>query len=178
MRKMLSSLSLFALLFVSAASLPAQTGPPVAPASQAFTSQEGHFRIIFAGEPKRDSQVVPLKGGGSTTLFQFTVELDNDNIAYIVMYNDYPGDYANGDPQSVLATTRDGAVSGKTLLTDVPITLNGVPGRAFTATDSSGLNYTVHQYLSGKRLYQLIIVGSASHPAIQADQFLSSFQVW
>lgn len=94
----------------------------------------------------------------------------------MLMYNDYSSDYANGDPQSVLATTRDGAVNGKTLLSDKVISLNGVPGREFTAKDDTW-NYTVRQYLQGKRLYQLIVVSTTSHPATQTPAFLDSFRI-
>ena len=144
---------------------------------QTYTSAVGRFTVMFpGGSPKVDSQTVSLKGGGSTTLYQFWTELEDNNISYMLMYNDYSPDYANGNPQSVLATTRDGAVSGKTLLTDTAISLNGVPGREFTAKDDTW-NYTVRQYLKGKRLYQLIIVSSASHPATQSSAFLNSFKI-
>ncbi len=172
MRKLFYALSLFALLFVTTTGILAQS-----PALQSFSSQDGRFSILFAGTPKFEAQPLDLKGGGKTTLNQFSVELDNGNVAYMVMYNDYAGTYATGDPQSVLVTTRDGAVTGKTLLTDAPITLNGVPGRAFTAKDENW-NYTVRQYLKGQRLYQLIVVYNAAHPATVSDQFINSFQIW
>jgi hypothetical protein len=178
MRKLLSGLSFAILLIATAFSMHAQAPGSAAPASQSFSSPAGRFSALFAGTPKQDSQTIQLKGGGSTTLYQFWVELENNNISYMIMYNDYTADYANGDPQSVLVTTRDGAVSGKTLLSDAVINLNGVPGRAFTATDPNGWNYTVHQFLKGKRLYQLIVVSTAAHPATLTDQFMSSFSMW
>lgn len=145
--------------------------------SQPYTSAAGRFTVTFpGGDPKVDSQSVNLKGGGTTTLYQFWTELENNNISYMLMYNDYTADYANGDPQSVLATTRDGAVSGKTLLSDMAISLNGVPGREFTAKDDTW-NYTVRQFLQGKRLYQLIVVSNAAHPANQTSAFMTSFRI-
>ena len=92
------------------------------------------------------------------------------------MYNDYPSNYANDGAQNVLARTRDGAVKGKTLTSDVAIDLNGVPGRAFTANDKDW-NFSVHQFLSGKRLYQLIVVSKPDHPAIRTDEFMNSFRI-
>jgi predicted Zn-dependent protease len=94
----------------------------------------------------------------------------------MVMYNDYAAGQAAGDPQTVLAKTRDGAVKGKTLLSDKVISLNGVPGREFTAKDDNW-NYTVRQYLQGKRLFQLIIVSNAANPATQTSAFLNSFKI-
>jgi hypothetical protein len=186
MRKLLSALSFFALLIATTASLhaqaPAQTTPapatPATPVSKIFTSQDGHFNVIFAGEPKKDTQVVKLADGASTTMYQFALEHDSGYVTYTLIYNDYPAEYANGDPQGVLANVRDGVVTGKTLISDVPITLSGIQGRAFTASDSNGWYYTVHQYLKGKRLYQLIVINVSGHPALYTDQFMSSFHIW
>lgn len=172
MRKLFFGLSLFALFFVTNARMNAQT-----PAMQSFSSPEGRFTILFAGTPKQEAQPLNLKGGGTTTLNQFSVELETGNVAYMVMYNDYTGTYADGDPQTVLASTRDGACKDKTMLSDLVINLNGVPGRAFTAKDKDW-NYSVRQFLKGKRLYQLIVVSNDAHPATMTDQFFSSFQMW
>ena len=193
MRKLLTQSAVAVLLFagVAAGNPPnppsgaaAPKLPPPSPAMrddqsqmQPYTSIEGRFTVTFpGGTPKLDSQTVDLKGGGSTTLYQFWTEPDNNNVSYMVMYNDYSADYANGDPQATLATTRDGAVSGKTLLSDIVISLNGIPGREFTAKDATW-NYTVRQFLQGKRLYQLIVVSSASHPATQTSAFMTSFRI-
>lgn len=180
MRKLLHTISLFALLFITYASISAQP-----PALQNFSSPDGRFSILFAGTPKQESETLYLGGKNKDTatsvdisiLNEFSVETDGGNVAYMVMYNDYLGNYADGDPQSILASTRDGAVKGKTLLTDNVVSLNGVPGRAFTAKDENW-NYTVRQYLKGKRLYQLIVVYNAAHPATVSDQFINSFQIW
>ncbi len=167
-----TGITVVSLLVVLAALAAAQT-----PAMQTFTSNEGRFSVLFQGTPKQEDQVINLKGGGTTALHQFWTELENNNISYMVMYNDYSADYANGDPQSVLATTRDGAVSGKRLLTDTVITLNGVPGRAFTAEDDNW-NYSVRQYLYGKRLYQIIVVWGKDRVPQQLDQFMGSFRIF
>jgi uncharacterized caspase-like protein len=144
---------------------------------QPYTSTEGRFTVTFpGGSPKLDTQTVNLKGGGTSTLYEFWTELENNNVSYMMMYNDYSAEYVKGDPQATLATTRDGAVNGKKLLSDMAISLNGVPGREFTAKDDTW-NYTVRQFLHGKRLYQLIIVSSDAHPATQTSAFLDSFRI-
>jgi hypothetical protein len=177
MRKLLSGLTYALLVIAAAGLLHAQVPGAAAPALQSFSSPQGRFSILFPGTPIQDTQTVNLKNGGTTILYQASVELESGNVAYMVIYNDYPGTYGTGDPQTVLAGTRDGAVSGKTLLTDAPISLNGVPGRAFTAKDDTW-NYTVRQYLKGQRLYQLIIVYNNAHPATVTDQFVNSFAIW
>jgi len=192
MRKLLTQCAVAVLLFAGVAAgnpsaLPNGAAAPMwpqisgplgpQPVMQPYTSAEGRFSVTFpGGNPKLDSQKVDLTGGGSTTLYQFWTELEDNNISYMLMYNDYSSDYANGDPQTVLASTRDGAVAKKTLLSDKAISLNGVPGREFTAKDDTW-NYTVRQYLQGKRLYQLIVVSTPSHPATQTSDFLNSFRI-
>ena len=109
-------------------------------------------------------------------MYEFSVEQANGNIAYMAMYNDYGPNQGNDDAQTVLGRTRDGAVKGKTLLSDMVISLNGVPGREFTAKDDTW-NYTVRQFLQGKRLYQLIVVSKADVPATQTSDFLDSFKI-
>jgi hypothetical protein len=152
---------------------------------QPYTSTDGRFTINFPqAEIKQDSSTINLGGCtptpqqacDTTTLHQYWVELANNNVSYMVMYNDYPAEYANSDPQTTLGQTRDGAVGGKTLLSDTVISLNGVPGREFTAKDDT-FNYTVRQYLQGKRLYQLIVVSSAANPATQISDFMTSFKI-
>lgn len=172
MRKLFFTLTFATLLVATAAGLHAQT-----PALQSFSSPEGRYSILFPGTPVQDTQTVNLKDGSSTVLYQATVGLESGNVAYLAVYSDYPDSYVAGDPQRLLASTRDSAISGKTLLTDEPISLNGVPGRAFTAKDDTW-NYRVRQYIKGHRLYQLIIVSNSTHPATVSDQFVNSFTIW
>jgi hypothetical protein len=144
---------------------------------QPYSSADGRFSVQFpTGEVKHDTQPVSLKGSDSSTLYEFWVEQADGNVSYMVMYNDYPANYANDGPDAVLARTRDGAVKGKTLVSDMAINLNGIPGREFTAKDDTW-NFTVRQYISGKRLYQLIVVSNPGHPAAQTSDFLNSFKI-
>ncbi len=166
----------------SASQAPTQpSAPPEATqataAMQTFTSADGRFSVLLPGTPKQQSQQIALRGGASSTLYQFWVDLEDGSVTYMVMYNDYPSNYANDGAANVLARTRDGAANGKTLTSDVAINLNGVPGRAFTITDNDGWNYAVHQFFDGKRLYQLIVVFGKDHPATLTGQFMSSFRI-
>ncbi len=142
-----------------------------------FISQEGRFSVMFPGSPQKKSQPIVLQGGTSSTLWQFWVELQSGQITYMVMYNDYPPQVVSAGAQNVLAKVRDGAAKGRTLTSDVTIELNGVPGRAYTLTDSNGWNYSIHQFLAGERLYQLIVVSNKTHPANLTDQFMNSFRI-
>lgn len=151
--------------------------PPAVTGMLSFTSAEGRFSAELPGTPQQAAKPLTLQGGGASTLHQFWVDLDNDNVTYMVIYNDYPADYASASPQELLQTMRDGVVREKTLTSDVPMELFGVPGRAFTALDKDGWQYAVHQFLNGTRLYQLIVVNSKDHPAARTEQFMNSFRI-
>ena len=144
---------------------------------QTFTSAEGRFSVELPATPQQAAKPLALQGGGASTLHQFWVDIDSDNITYMVIYNDYPSDYATAAPQELLETMRDGVVRDKKLTSDVPIDLYGTPGRAFTALDKDGWQYAVHQFLDGSRLYQLIVVNSKGHPAATTEQFMNSFRI-
>jgi hypothetical protein len=146
---------------------------------QSFASAEGRFSILFSGTPHQASQQMTLKNGDVSTLYQFDTEADNGDVSYIVMYNDYSAAIIGGrSAQDLLAATRNGAVAGKTLLTDTVIALNGVPGRAYTATDKDDFNFDVHEFLAGNRFYQLIITTKKGHTATQRDPFMNSFRIF
>ena len=156
---------------------PAQPAAAPAPRLQLFTIPDGHASILMPGAPVFESQNVSLQGGVNMPLNEYYVELENKNLSYMLMYNDYPPNYANDAPDAMLVKFRDGAVKGKTLLTDAPITLGNIPGRAFTAKDTDGWLYEVRHYFVNKRLYQLIIVTGPGHTASFHDEFLNSFQI-
>lgn len=149
------------------------------PASQMhqFLSPDGRCSLMMPGIPQYQSEQVPLKTGENVQMNEYYIELENKNVSYMLMYNDYPPDVANLTADVMLERFRDGAVSGKTLLTDEAINLNGVPGRAFTSRDKDGWLYDVHQFFVNKRLYQLIIVTNKDYTATYRDAFMNSFQI-
>lgn len=188
MGKLLNLVAVSLVLLAGAAAVaavPPQQSATPAPAAafpgqdamQPFTSADGRFSVDLPGTPQQAAKPLALQGGGASTLHQFWVDIDNDNITYMVIYNDYPQDYATAAPQELLETMRDGVVRDKKLTSDVPIDLYGTPGRAFTALDKDGWQYAVHQFLDGSRLYQLIVVNSKGHPAATTEQFLNSFRI-
>ncbi len=94
-------------------------------------------------------------------------------------YCDYPSGYLDSDPQTALAGFRDNIVKAEkgTLTSDDAIDLNGVPGRAFVFTGQDGDTYSVHDFLSGQRLYQVVVTAGSGSTATAADDFLNSFRV-
>jgi hypothetical protein len=158
------------------------TGPQAAPPAaetpmQPYTSSDGRFSILFPGAPSVSSESLTLKNGETVTLNEFSAEDDNGNSSYIVMYNDYAADVVSDGAQALLQRTEGGAVAGKTRLSDEVIDLHGVPGRAYTAVDSDGFSYSVHEFLAGTRFYQLIATTTKGHTAAHLDQFMNSFNI-
>ncbi len=144
---------------------------------QPYTSTDGRFSVLFPGSPTLNDQPVALPDGDSVTLHQFHFE--ENNLSYLVMYNDYPAKYVSGGPLSILESVRDGSTESlkATLTSDGPTDLNGVPGRAFKFTDKDGSTYVVRDFLDGQRLYQVIVTVGAGSSATQAEDFLNSFRI-
>jgi hypothetical protein len=181
MRKIFLSIWLAVALAGNAAVAQAAPAAPAAPEPQLveIVGPDGHFSIKFPGAPQYGSDLGKLNG--TTETFQinrFYVSLQNDNVAYMLMYNDYPADADTTSPSALLEQVRAGAADGKTVLSDDQIVLNGLPGRAFTTRDpKTGYNYDEHAFLVGKRLYQIIVVTGKDYTAPNRDAFLNSFNL-
>jgi hypothetical protein len=155
-------------------------------AMQPFTSAYARFSVLFPGTPTKSSQPVQLKNGETVTLYVFSVTAENGNTGYAVKYINYPADYMNGypadyaisDPQVRLQAAEKGDATGKTLFRDQAIDLDGVPGRDYAIMLPDGSSCTVHEYLAGNRLYQLLAWTAKDYlPNDQGYQFLHSFRI-
>jgi len=166
------------LSFGAAAALLFCAGVGAAPGAslQRFVSAEGHFSVMMPGTPTSQIVPVPLGPGKTTHLFEFSVSLENDNVRYLVTYNDYPLNTDAGSPGATLEAYRDGIAIGKTLLSDKAISLNGVPGRAFTAQGPDG-HYDIQAFYADSRLFALIVVTKGDHQASDRDTFMNSFEI-
>jgi hypothetical protein len=147
------------------------------PQAQPYTSSDGHYSIQFSAAPTESSSSINLANGGTTTLYQSI--LDQGGVEFLVAYCDYPAGYLDSDPQTALASFRDSIVKSEkgTISDDEAIDLSGVPGRAFSFTGQDGTAYTVRDYLSGQRLYQIIVTASSGSTASGVDDFLNSFRI-
>jgi hypothetical protein len=148
---------------------------PAAPQEQPYISTAGRFSVHFPGPPTQNAGQVSLSGGESMTLHRFSFE--EGNSVYMVMYNDYPPQYAASQPQPFLESIRDGVAGKATLTADRPIDFNGVPGRIFKFTNEEGTTLTELVLLDGQRLYQVMVAVSAGSSATHAEDFLNSFRI-
>ena len=142
-----------------------------------YTSADGRYSVQFPSTPTESSSQISLGTSGTTTLYQALV--DQGSVSYLVAWCDYPAGYLESDPQTALAGFRDNIVKAEkgTLSSDDAIDSNGVPGRAFAFTGQDGSTYAVHDFLSGQRLYQVVVTIGSGSTAPGADDFLSSFRV-
>jgi hypothetical protein len=162
---------------IPAPRLPQTDTTTTTPQVQPYNSVEGRFSVLFPGAPTQDTQQVTLPDGDLMTIHQF--QSAENNVAYLVLYNDYPAKYVGGDAQSLLESVRDRSIESAkaTLSSDEPINLAGVPGRAVKFTGGDGITYIARYFLDGPRLYQLIVTVGAGSMAAQADDFLNSFRI-
>lgn len=153
---------------------------------QPFTSADARFSVLFPGTPTQSSQPLHMTDGETVTLYLFSVTAENGNTSYAVKYINYPPDYVNAypaedavsDPQVRLQAVEKGAAAGKTLFRDDTADLNGVPGRRYAIMLRDGSSCTVHEYLTGNRLYQLYACSAKDYvPNDQGYQFLHSFRI-
>lgn len=147
---------------------------------QPFASADGRFTVMMPGAPKTGAtpQAIGRDNSGlSTTMYSFSVSAENDNVAYLVCYNDYPPGVADDGAVAVLQRVRDAVVAQNTVLNDSAVELNGVTGRQFAYRTADGTTFYDRDFSQGRRLYQLIVVTGSGFTAKDADAFMSSFAI-
>jgi len=146
--------------------------------AQSFTSTEGHFKVLMPGPVQRDQKLHQSKDGTSSTEYRFYVTQEHGHVAYLVMYSDLPSAPQAGKEEATLMNIRNAIAAGTTVLSESHIDLHGTPGFDLKFRRSDGILIRVHEYLSGSRLYQLIISASEGYTAQYTDQFLESFSIF
>jgi hypothetical protein len=150
---------------------------------QSVVSAEGHFTVLMPATVQRAQKLHEFKDGKASTEYIFMSILDNGHVVYKLVYNDLPSVPSKVDvskEQYFFEKIRDSVfstISGKTLLTDSSIALDGVPGRAFTIGTGGGMTYAARVFLKGSRLYQLVVTSDRGYTADQTKQFMESFQI-
>lgn len=141
-----------------------------------FVSEEGGFSVSMPGTPTEETNT-SSSAAGDIDMHMFS--LRSGGNAYLVGYSDYPPDLLEGiEPDDLLDFARDGAVSGGTLVSEAPITLNGHPGRDLTVeTSEEGMKIYIRMYLVGNRLYQVIVSTRDGDLTEDMSDFLDSFKL-
>lgn len=155
------------------------TEPEEAEADDLYHSEDGRFKIKFAGEPKVASDIVPTDVG-NIEMMSFLYE-KSVTEAYMVAYSDYPSAMVEqSSAKDMLIGAKEGS-SGNLGITsfdlDKEVELDGNPGMYFKGSANSIFaEYKI--FLVGSRLYQVAILrdGSYSKPE-RSDEFFNSFQL-
>jgi hypothetical protein len=143
-----------------------------------YTSKGGKFTVRFPGK-------VVEKNMSSAGLTAKGVGYEAKDGSYTVVYADLPDAAAAAlktpeAVETVLETLRDTAVEqlkGK-LLDDKKIKLGGVAGMELKVALPDGKVMRNQLYLSGTRVYQVMIVGTKDFVAgNESDKFVKSFKI-
>ena len=152
----------------------------LASAADKYTSKDGKYTATFPVAPKESDAReidVPALGG---KIKQFTTSLDvKKDLAFMVIYNDYPEFITMAAPQKVLQLVRDGCKGAKgTLERDKEIVDAKPPAREFVV-DKDGVFYRARAILSGTRLYQVVVVARNKEAldSKEANEFIESFAI-
>jgi hypothetical protein len=144
-----------------------------------FTSSKGGFNVLMPGTPKESVEF--LDEEKKLALYQFLVEKEQGNIAYLTTYSDYnPDDVKRVKADTLLDNASEGArnaVKGK-VVRKQKITLNGNPGLEFEFDLPDNGKYIARIYLVKARLYQTIYVG-VNNRTKKADamKYITSFRL-
>ena len=144
-----------------------------------FTSTQGDYTVMFPGTPQTQTQNAPLSNGA--TLLLEIVGAEEGQQFFATARGEYPAGSITDVAQS-LQGAEDQAIANVngTLIDSQDITLQGRPGRQFSASvTQGGTAGTVIQrvFLDGDIIYENIIVGPGTISVGDEDvaAFLGSF---
>ena len=139
----------------------APTAPPAA-AGVIYAPPEGDYRATFPEEPTEETQSVPLPDGESFELKIVSANLDGSFVA--TARGTYPDGY-EADAATGLQDAQDQTIAtlGASLTGSREISLDGLPGREFSASvTSNGQGGTLleRMYLDGLTVYEVLRTGA------------------
>ncbi|NJP04392.1 MAG: hypothetical protein HC837_01535 [Chloroflexaceae bacterium] len=136
---------------------------------------------MMPGTPEESSQNVDTDAGG---MGLNTYQVALSNVAYTVMYSDFPQDMIDlVDAAELLKGGQEGALGSLdgTLISEREIDLNGHPGREIVAESQiEGIDAVLKGrfYLVNNRLYQTLVIGQKDRVTDEdMNRFLDSFSV-
>lgn len=143
--------------------------------SDAYTVQEQAFSVDFPAKPERSTQPLAQVPGATVVLYGYQ---SADRVSLTAGYIDYPASVSIGPAATALNNARDGElknVPGGKLVSSTPTTVSGRPALDVVATVQGG-NLRSRLLLDGRRLYQLITLGTDSIDR-EHETFVSSFKL-
>jgi hypothetical protein len=149
--------------------------------SSPFVSREGGFKIAMPGAPEETKQQVPSAMGPISAHFYQAMKGD---LIYFASYSDYPPQAARDEPDQVLEGAVHGAVveaEGAKLLSKVDRAFGQIRSKEFEFSFPvpSGAQFLGRGrlYLSGSRMYSIMILGPRDQVASASPAYFESFSL-
>ncbi len=153
------------------------------PRWKVFTPPDKRFSVLMPGRPEKTTQVQKTYMG-EIELHTFVAKPPNQEVAYVVTYNEFPYSYGQmATPQKILnhaqylalKTTQSRLISAREIRSS-----NGHPGRELKYINSGG-KITKHRlYFAHGRLYQVMVMTTKKQQQTLSqtmDGYLNSFHV-
>ncbi|TBR58532.1 hypothetical protein BLD44_019250 [Mastigocladus laminosus UU774] len=148
-----------------------------------FTAPDGSFTVLMPGMPKAITQTQKTYMG-EINLQVFVGQLANQEVAYVVAYNDFPHSYGQmTNPQLILNNAQTLAVKAtqSNLIRQRSInSSNGHPGKEIEYVNSGGKITKNRMYVADGRLYQVIAIATQKQQKTLSQTingYLNSFQL-
>ncbi|MBD2295715.1 hypothetical protein H6G06_20110 [Anabaena sphaerica FACHB-251] len=155
----------------------------VQPKWKVFTPPDKSFQILMPGRPKVKTQTQKTYMG-EIKLQIFTALPPEQEVAYLVTYNEFPYSYAQmTSPQKILNQAQSNTLKAtqSNLISERNIrSSNGHPGKEIQYVDSSGKVTTNRMYVAEGRLYQVMAIVSKKQRSTLSKTmtgYLNSFQL-
>ncbi len=159
-----------------------RTTKPVKSTWKRFTSRDGRFSVVLPFTPRKTTQTQKTHMG-EIQIQSFIVAPPNQEVAYVVAYNDFPYSYGQEDnAQLILNDAQNLAVrtTDSKLVRQQNITWNGNPGRQLEYVKPGGIITKHRMYLVNGRLYQVMVTTTEEQQKTLSGSingFLNSFRV-
>ncbi|MFQ4145153.1 hypothetical protein [Chlorogloeopsis sp. ULAP02] len=156
---------------------------PIKSQWELFTAPDGSFSVLMPGKPKIISQTQKTFMG-EIDLQLFVSQPANQEVAYVVAYNEFPYSYGQiSNPQAILSNARDMALktTQSNLIRQRPIrSSNGHPGKEIEYVNPGGKITKNRMYIAEGRLYQVMVITTKKQRNTLSktlNGYLNSFQV-
>lgn len=155
----------------------------IQPEWKLFKAPDGRFTVLMPGKPQQESQTQKTYMG-EINLQVFLAQPPKQEVAYLVVYNDFPHDYGQmTNPQEILNNVRDMALKttqGNLISQRSIRSSNGHPGKEIAYINPGGKITRNRIYFADGRLYQVMAITTKKQQKTLAKTitgYLNSFQL-
>ncbi|BAY14559.1 hypothetical protein NIES21_03160 [Anabaenopsis circularis NIES-21] len=162
---------------------PETAAQPVQPKWKLFRAPDGRFTVLMPGIPSKETQTQKTYMG-EIDLEIFFAQPPKQQVAYVVVYNEFPHSYGTlTNPQTileqaqamVLKTTKSNLIRQRNIRSS-----NGHPGKEIEFVNAGGKITRSRMYVAEGRLYQVMAITTKKQQQTLSKTitgYLNSFQV-